>query len=254
LVLRSSFPSTFLDLGSSFFVPVELNMRHVPITLLALLLFANVVSAQTVTPFNPKSPALTLQGLNARANADMVVARMMTFDRNNDGLVAQEELPDRMRNVMLGDDGRDGVLDRGEIRALVTAPRPVTVPGGGFPGYTVGGVFDLWSSSHVLGALEDLRLPASTRDRALAVVMPFLKSLGPNPGDAERAALVAQLKDLLSDVERDDFRAALGRRPVSKASESIQFRHFKDLVAPNGVVKDGVFLMPFTPEPRVLKN
>jgi hypothetical protein len=229
-------------------------MRHVPITLVALLLFATIVSAQTVTPFNPNHPAVTLQRLHAQANADMVVARMLTFDRNNDGLVAQDELPDRMRNLMLGDGGRDGALDRGEIRAMATAPRPVTATGGGFPGYAVGGVFDLWSSSHVLGALDDLRLSASTRDRALAVVTAFIKPLGPNPGDAARAALVAQLKDILTDEERDNFRAALERRPVSKVAESIQFRHFKDLLAPNGVVKDGVFLMPFTPEPRVLKN
>jgi hypothetical protein len=233
---------------------MELSMRHVPITLVALLLFATIVSAQTVTPFNPNHPAVTLQRLNAHANADMVVARILTFDRNNDGLVAQDELPDRMRNLMLGDRGRDGALDRGEIRALATAPRPATATGGGFPGYTVGGQFDAWSSSHVLGALEDLRLPASTRDSAFSVVMPFMRSLGPHPGDAERAVLIEQLKGILSDEERDNFRAALERRPVSKAGGFVQLHNFRDMVAPDGVVKDGIFLLPFTPQPRVLKN
>src|SRR5262245_49308802 len=222
-------------------------MRHVPITpigLVALLLFATAVSAQTVTPFNPNHPAITLHNLHAQANADMVVARMMTFDRNNDGLVATDELPDRMRNLMLGDEGRDGALDRGEIRALATASRPVTATGGGFPGYTVGGEFDLWSPVHVFGALDDLRLPFSTRERALSVVVAFMTSLRAQRGDADRAVLIAQLTGILDDEERDNFRAALERQPVSKAAGS-----------PSPVnLHNGVFVMPFAPQPRVLKN
>lgn len=275
-------------------------MRHVPITLVALLLFATIVSAQTVTPFNPKQPESLALTMNVSGNADIIVARLMTFDRNNDGLVAKDELPDRMRSLVVDD--ADGALDHGEILALVAVPRPVTAIGGGFPrpgGYTFGDQFELSSRSHVLGALDDLRLPASTREHALAVVNPFIdlfeaqattallkdlevlltenqlakvraaadRQLATRPatislpdgttvrqfvansdiaasinqfplpawqralaleavrhfkdrlrsGEAERTALLEHLKGILSDEERDNFRAALARRPLVKA-------------------------------------
>jgi type 1 fimbria pilin len=275
-------------------------MRHVPITLVALLLFATIVSAQTVTPFNPRQPESLALTMNVSGNADIIVARLMTFDRNNDGLVAKDELPDRMRSLVVDD--ADGALDHGEILALVAVPRPVTAIGGGFPrpgGYTFGDQFELSSRSHVLGALDDLRLPASTREHALAVVNPFIdlfeaqattallkdlevlltenqlakvraaadRQLATRPatislpdgttvrqfvansdiaasinqfplpawqralaleavrhfkdrlrsGEAERTALLEHLKGILSDEERDNFRAALARRPLVKA-------------------------------------
>jgi hypothetical protein len=266
----------------------------------ALLLFATIVSAQTVTPFNPKQPESLALTMNVSGNADIIVARLMTFDRNNDGLVAKDELPDRMRSLVVDD--ADGALDHGEILALVAVPRPVTAIGGGFPrpgGYTFGDQFELSSRSHVLGALDDLRLPASTREHALAVVNPFIdlfeaqattallkdlevlltenqlakvraaadRQLATRPatislpdgttvrqfvansdiaasinqfplpawqralaleavrhfkdrlrsGEAERTALLEHLKGILSDEERDNFRAALARRPLVKA-------------------------------------
>jgi hypothetical protein len=266
----------------------------------ALLLFATIVSAQTVTPFNPRQPESLALTMNVSGNADIIVARLMTFDRNNDGLVAKDELPDRMRSLVVDD--ADGALDHGEILALVAVPRPVTAIGGGFPrpgGYTFGDQFELSSRSHVLGALDDLRLPASTREHALAVVNPFIdlfeaqattallkdlevlltenqlakvraaadRQLATRPatislpdgttvrqfvansdiaasinqfplpawqralaleavrhfkdrlrsGEAERTALLEHLKGILSDEERDNFRAALARRPLVKA-------------------------------------
>jgi hypothetical protein len=275
-------------------------MRHVPITLVALLLFATVVSAQTVTPFNPTHPDSLALTMNVLGNTDIIVARLMTFDRNNDGLVAKDELPDRMHRLV-SDDG-DGALDYDEILALVAVPKSVTAIGGGFPrpgGYTFGDQFQLSSRSHVMETLDDLRLPASTRADALRVVDPFIESfeaqattallkdlaglLGENQlakvratvdrqlatrlttislpdgtsvrqfvaspdvaavlnqfhlpawqralalesvrhfkdrlrsGEALRTALLEHLKGILSEEEREDFRAALARRPLVKS-------------------------------------
>jgi len=275
-------------------------MRHVPITLVALLLFATVVSAQTVTPFNPTHPDSLALTMNVLGNTDIIVARLMTFDRNNDGLVAKDELPDRMHRLV-SDDG-DGALDYDEILALVAVPKSVTAIGGGFPrpgGYTFGDQLQLSSRSHVMETLDDLRLPASTRADALRVVDPFIESfeaqattallkdlaglLGENQlakvratvdrqlatrlttislpdgtsvrqfvaspdvaavlnqfhlpawqralalesvrhfkdrlrsGDALRTALLEHLKGILSEEEREDFRAALARRPLVKS-------------------------------------
>ena len=303
---------------------VELVMRHVPITLVALLLFATIVSAQTGTPLNSNHPDVLARMMNVPGNADIVVARLMTFDRNNDGLVAKDELPDRMRDLITGDVGRDGALDPGEIRALVAVPKPVTVPGGGFPrpgGYTFGDQFELSSRSHVLGALDDLRLPESSRADALAVVNPFMELLeaqattallkdldplltenqlakvraavdrqlatrpmtvsrpdgtnvrqfftaGPDVaaaikqvplptwqtalaldsvrrfkdrlrlGDAERTVLIEHLQGILSDEERENFSAALARRPLVKAGGVPITLHQDVVVISDGVVRD----------------
>lgn len=281
-------------------------MRLASITLVALIPFANIASAQG------------LQTLPAPANADLVVARLMSFDRNHDRLVAKDELPDRMQNLITGDASRDGALDVGEIRAMVAVPKPVTTTLGGFPGgYTFGDQFELSSRSRVLGAFDDLRLQDSVRDDALPIVTRFMNGLETQAttallkemeglvttnqlarmtvavdrqfdtrlatelssmirqfnlpplhhglamdalksfkerlrfGDAQRTALVDQLTGLLTDEDRDNFRAALERRPLVK-TPGVTFTFSGTVVVPNGVVKDGVFVMPFPPQPRVL--
>jgi hypothetical protein len=191
---------------------MEFHMRHVPITLAALFLFATVVSAQT-TPFNPTQPAPLALTMNVLGNSDIIVARLMAFDRNNDGLVAKDELPERM-HFLVPDDG-DLSLDHDEILALVAVPKSVTAIGGGFPrpgGYTFGDQFELSSRSHVLESLEDLRLPASTRVDALRVVEPFIESF-------EAQATTALLKDLeglLGENQLAKVRATVDRQLATR--------------------------------------
>ena len=190
-------------------------MRCVLLVPLTLAWFATIVSAQTVTPFRPNPPDFLVLAMSAPGNADLVVARLMTFDRNNDGLVAEDELPDRMRSLIAGEVGSDGALDRDEILALVAVPKPVTAIGGGFPrpgGYTFGDQFELSSRSHVLGALDDLRLSESIRAHALAVVDPFIESF-------EAQATTALLKDvevLLSENQLARLRAAVDRQLAAR--------------------------------------
>ena len=233
-------------------------------------------------------------------NVDVIVARMMSFDRNSDGKIVRTELPERMQPIVNeGDNNRDGVLDETEIRAL--ARRPVTAAtdrGFGHPGgYAFGDQIGVSTRVHVEGAIDDLRLDTATRDRALAVATQFLaareseasdrllselagmltsdklaevgnaleRSKGdrvvafapPNGADprvrlllsagmsveldgltpaqrskvietvarfrpfrlddTDRATLVAQMKGILTAEERDDFRAALDRRPLVKS-------------------------------------
>jgi hypothetical protein len=278
----------------------------------------------------------------------------MTFDRDRDGRVVKGELPERMQNLLAADASGDAALDSAEIRTLAAPPRPVaaaaTVPGiagfGGGGGYTFGDQVSLSTRSHVEGALDDLRLPASTHQRALAIVRPFMDRLeadasaallkevegvmppaqfnafksaierqmsahvpsGPaitrpdgfevsnfvfrrgadpaliinafglpaeraraaqaafdgfkariRPGDADRAALLSELKDLLSEEERENFGAALQRRPLVKAGGVMAG------IAPGiaglqrrieaGVVVEGpaVFTTPFPSERRVVE-
>ena len=255
------------------------------------------VQVQTFTFFNAASAAI------GRANPDDVVARMMSFDRDHDGVISKSELPERMQPLLMrGDAGFDGTLNAAEIRTLALGAPPVnaTERGFGHPGgYTFGDQGEISSRSHIEGALADLRLDEVTSDRARSVVgafvealdadasadllqemeklltpeqlndfktgldpraprrfftmkapnqtaVPFVLSggdlgrrveiygLGPEalreahaavdrfkdrlrPGDDDRAALLKQMKGILSVEERDNFRAALERRPLVKA-------------------------------------
>src|SRR5262245_42524369 len=103
---------------------------------------------------------------------DALVARMMSFDRNNDGRITSDELNDRMKPLLgKGDVNGDRALDTSEIRSLTTgsAPRQVRgFPAGG--GYGFGDESSFSSRLHIEGALDDLRLSAATRERALPVV------------------------------------------------------------------------------------
>lgn len=212
-------------------------MRRHHAFLLTLILFSAIASAQSPAPkdqiqffFNMAVPPV------ARMSADAVVARILSFDRNNDGIVEKGELPERMQDVVTrGDIGHDGALDDAEIRRLANT-RPATFAGRGFrtQGYAFGDEIGLSSRSHIEGALEDLKLDSSTREAALPIVKTFVDNLEvkafANPtekmgrlrtqqrlGDAERSALLEQLKGILSEEECDNFRAALERRPLVKA-------------------------------------
>ncbi len=281
----------------------------------------------------------------------------MSFDRDHDGRVTKEELPDRMHNLL--SDATGGTLDSAAVRAramtaaaMRAGAAAATATGRGFQGsggYTFGDQISLSTRPHVEGALDDLRLPALTREQALAIVTPFMEKLeadaiaklvselhfvltvgqltnfrtmlerqlskpsavpnqvvrssdgktfqvfmrgGPDltqiingfglpaeqtkqalaafegfkarirPGDAERFELLDQLKDILDDQERDNFRAALERRPLVKAglpgmmagvvSGAVTFER---RVVPNGAIDNALFIMPKTPAPapQVLK-
>ena len=235
-----------------------------------------------------------------RVQASDVVARLMFFDRNHDGKVERAELAERMsETVTRGDADGDGALNANEIRALTTSPasKPLFVAGQFSGSYMFADEIGQSSSRlRIEGAIDDLRLPAATRTKALARAGTFVDTLeasaaadllnaleplltrdqlaeftkalagrieegraspaangapgrwtlmfrrfGTSPieqfalapadrtralvamakyearirlGDAERRELARQMKGILSDEDRDNLRAAVGRRPV----------------------------------------
>jgi hypothetical protein len=209
-------------------------MRRVPLFLLFLIPFTTMASAQTTAPFfdpTRSTPMLTAS-LTSLVTPDMVVARVMTFDRDKDGRVVKSELPERMQNLLAGDVSGDGALDSAEIRALAkpAPPEPVssalrataTVPGarGGGGGYTFGDQVSLSTRSHVEGALDDLRLDAPTRARALDIVRPFMTRL---EADAS-AVLLKELEGVLPPKQLDGFKRMLDRQMSSPAARVVN-RH-----------------------------
>jgi hypothetical protein len=67
--------------------------------------------------------------LGARGvSLDTLIDHVMSFDKNKDGKVTKEELPDRLHYLIeLGDTNKDGALTREELKAIATK---INLPGG----------------------------------------------------------------------------------------------------------------------------
>ena len=153
--------------------------------------------AQAPGPAQPAAPPAP------HATADAVLARIMAFDRNRDGLVAKDELLDRMQHVISrADANHDGALDGIEIHAFAANPpaEPVrqVFPSGSY-GFADETTFS--SRSHIEGAIDDLRLAAPARQQALATSMSFVDAL--EKGAA--AELLNEVDDLLSEEQLAAF-------------------------------------------------
>jgi hypothetical protein len=96
-------------------------------------------------------------------------------------------------------------LERQNVRRVVLPPQLKDFTG------NVQVVFGLDLALRV----RQFNLPAAQNREALAAIERFKAKL--RPGDAERTTLLAQMKGVLTDEERDNFRAALERRPLVKA-------------------------------------
>jgi hypothetical protein len=170
-----------------------------------------------------------------------IVERIMSFDKNKDGKITKDELPERMQFLIeLGDAGKGGALDRDQVRKLVTA-RANNGPGfgGGFAtgGFGPGGPGGFRTSGTVVGpgpgpgpgfgprpgpggrpgviegVVDDLKLPGKKKDQAMAVVKAHhdnVKKLI----DQAHAELLQKMKAILSEEELQDFVAALDRPRV----------------------------------------
>jgi hypothetical protein len=163
---------------------------------------------------------------------DDVVEHIMAFDKNKDGKVTRDELPERMHDLIaLGDANKDGALDRDEVKQLVTTratapggigvradvrfgPGPITGFGPG-PGPGAVGAFRVGPGpgpglSAIEGVVDDLKLSGKKKDRAMAAVKAHQENVRMLMDEA-RAQLVQQMKEILTEEELQDFQAALDR-------------------------------------------
>jgi hypothetical protein len=147
-----------------------------------------------------------------------MVERIMALDKNQDGKITADELPERLQHLLaLGDTNRDGALDRDEVRKLVTAIESFvdfTAPGGpGGPGK--GGPKGPPKGppgANAQRALDDLEISGKTREKAEEIVKSHRDKLR-RMEDVARADLLIQMKEVLSEKEFNEYKISLGNQP-----------------------------------------
>src|SRR5262249_20161714 len=198
-------------------------MRSIQLLFMAALMAALTLTRAGVaqSPDQKQGPPRGLVR-PAPIRVDDIVERIMAFDKNKDGKITKDELPERMHHLIaLGDTNKDGALDKGEIRKLATtlaaAPGepggrgfgvPIRTEGGvrvgpgpGFPGPGFGGV---------AGVVDDLKLSGKKKKQALAAVKAHEDKVR-KLMDKARAELLEKMEEILSEEELADFKAALDR-------------------------------------------
>jgi hypothetical protein len=185
--------------------------------LTAALVLAGAAVAQPPDPKQGPPPGLVQP---ARISVEDIVERIMAFDKNKDGKVTKDELPERMHDLIArGDTNKDGALDREEIKKLATAPGGFRTRGGfGFgiegPGPGAPGLFGpgprVPGPAGIEGVVDDLKLSGKKKDQALAAVKAHQENVR-KLMDQSRAELLQKMKEILSEEELKDFKAALDR-------------------------------------------
>jgi hypothetical protein len=166
-------------------------------------------------------------GGRGAVSVDAVVERIMSFDKNKDGKITKDELPERMQRLMeMGDTNKDGLLDRDEIKALAAKLEKegfgaLAGPGGfggrggrgpgGFGGFAgPGGPGGPAGSAE--RALDELKLTDKKKEKAEGLVKAYAENVR-KLMDLARSDLLVKMKDVLSADELKTFTTALERRP-----------------------------------------
>jgi hypothetical protein len=183
--------------------------------LTAALLLMGAAGAQPPDQ-KPEPPRRLVQ---PAVSVDDMVERIVALDKNKDGKLTRDELPERMHDLIArGDTNKDGALDKDEIKKLATdLPREGAFrgfgPGGrGGPGGGFGPFGGFRPGGGIEGALDGLNLSEKQKDQAEAAV----KAHGENVRklmDLARADLLLKMKEVLSEEAFKNFKAALDRQP-----------------------------------------
>ena len=90
-----------------------MKKRYV-ISLLALLIAVAIIGFIAFRVFRREGPS--------GPTPDEMVKELLAFDRNNDGQLSKDEVPERMQGLFArGDANQDGVLSKDELRMLAEA-------------------------------------------------------------------------------------------------------------------------------------
>jgi hypothetical protein len=161
--------------------------------------------------------------------ADQIVERIMSFDKNNDGKITIDELPERMQHLIaLGDVNKDGALDKSEIAKLASTleaftgltggggPPPGAPPKGAFPkgAFAKGGPKGplKGAAAEAQRTLDDLNVTGSARDKAERALRAQQDKMR-RYEELTRAELIVQMKEALNEEDFKAFKTALERPP-----------------------------------------
>jgi hypothetical protein len=155
-----------------------------------------------------------------------IVERFMAFDKNKDGKLTRDELPERLHPLLeRGDTNKDGAMDRDEIRKLVSAA-PAGFGGGGRGGgfgFRAGpgpnanfgpagpGLNRVGPGVNLIDeVVDDLKLSGNKQGQARAITKAYQEKVRKFL-DQARTDMLAKMKGILSAEEFEDFMAALDR-------------------------------------------
>jgi hypothetical protein len=154
---------------------------------------------------------------------DDIVDWIMSFDKDKKGKVTKDDLPERMQYLIeKGDTNKDGALDRDEVRALAAKLEKEGFGRGGQirtfgPAGVSGGVrFGLGGGSpgpgqeQMEGVLEDLKVDGKKKEQAKTAIKTHLES-SRKLMEQSRLEFLQKMKDILSEEEFENFKAALDR-------------------------------------------
>jgi hypothetical protein len=161
-------------------------------------------------------------GGGRRLTTDDIVERIMSFDKNKDGKITKDELPERMQFLIeKGDTNKDGALDKEEIKKLAAElAKDGSFDGGagqGGPGGRGGrggpnGPGSGLTLVMIERAADDLKLSDGKKETVAAAIKSH-KEEARKLTELARAELLLQVGDLLSDEELKKFKSALDRAP-----------------------------------------
>jgi hypothetical protein len=144
-------------------------------------------------------------------SVDQIVDRIMSFDKNKDGKITKDELPERLQNLIeKGDTNKDGALDKDEVKALATKLQTEGIGGfgfGGFPGF--GG----FRGDRAERALNDLNLGDKKKKDAAEAIVKAHQETVKKLMELARDEMLLKMKDVLSDEEYKKFKTELENPP-----------------------------------------
>ncbi len=187
-----------------------------------LLKLKDVLSAEEFAPLKEATDKARIAAGGGRLlTVDDVVERIMSFDKNKDGKITKEELPERMQYLIeKGDTNKDGALDRDEIKKLATEMAKdgtsLADDAGGRGGRGGRGAAQNPGSGLNLNIIEravgDLKLPDEKKEAAGAAIKAQQEEAR-KLTTLVRAELAFQLSDVLNEEQIKTIKAVLDRQP-----------------------------------------
>jgi len=158
-------------------------------------------------------------------SADQIVERLNSFDKDKDGKITKNELPERMQDLIArGDTNKDGTLDKNEIKALAAklqreggaaafagrGGRGGAGPRGG------GGRAGFGPGAGLERALDDLKLSDKKKETAEDALKTYHDNVR-KLMELARADLLLKMKNVLSEEEFKKFKETTDCSPPPPA-------------------------------------